>query len=168
MLTLSAIEPCLADMNAADRPRVPVSTLTTRLEARIDRRGPLECWPWTAARSRSGRREVDYGVIWNGSTTQKLWRANRLVLMLKTGPVDVPIDDGESFDDWLLRLARFYRGLEASHVCDVSLCCNPDHLEWKEHRANVTEQKARQRLAAQRVARELSELSNGSDGELCA
>lgn len=30
-------------------------------------------------------------------------------------------------------------GLEASHECGVSLCCNPRHLSWKTHAENIAD-----------------------------
>jgi hypothetical protein len=123
----------------SDRP----STLLERFHAKVLRRSASECWPWTAGVSRSGRREVDYGAIRYGGKTRRILRANRLALMLHTAPIDVPRDDTESFDDWFRRVERCYRGLEAAHECDNSMCCNPAHLSWQTHTDNVREQRKR-------------------------
>lgn len=124
-----------------------MTSLVERFHAKVSVGHASECWPWTAGVSRSGRREVDYGCIRHGAKGSRMWRANRLALMFHTGPIDVPRDDGESFDDWIRRVARFYRGLDAAHQCDNSMCCNPHHLRWEEHADNVRNQKARRRAA---------------------
>ena len=119
--------------------------LVDRSWAKVARRGSGECWLWIAGASRSGRREVNYGTIREGARGSRLWRANRLALILKTAPVDVPRHDDEALVDWLRRANRVYADMDASHTCDVSLCCNPEHLEWLDHSDNVTQQRQRQR-----------------------
>jgi hypothetical protein len=135
-----------------------VRSLVERLWASIERRDQNECWPWTAGKSKSGRRNVYYGHLTQGRRRQyggRHWRAHRLVLILKTAPVDVPQDPGEEFLVWLTRADRFYKGLDAAHTCDYSLCCNPEHLAWESHQENVERQKARQRTA-QRAGRQVA------------
>lgn len=122
-------------------------TLVERLWSKIERGAPDACLPWRAGASRSGYREVYYGHLREGRPSKTWYRAHRLVLMLKTGPTDCPIDDGESIIEWLRRVARCYDHLEASHTCDMSLCCNPEHLEWQTHTENVTSQTKRRRAA---------------------
>ncbi len=121
--------------------------LIERLWSKIERGAPEVCWLWRAGVSRSGRREVDYGCLREGPRGSKRWRAHRLVLMLKTAPTECPMDDGESLIEWLRRVDRCYSHMEASHSCDVSLCCNPEHLEWQTHTENVTSQTKRRRAA---------------------
>lgn len=95
----------------------------------------------------SGRREVNYGSIKEGGAGSRVWRANRLSLLLKTAPIDCPRDDGEDVVAWLRRANRAVDHLEASHLCDVSMCCNPQHLEWLTHTENVKLQRLRERAA---------------------
>lgn len=130
-----------------NRAQVDRGTLEARLWSKIDVRGPDDCWPWKAGVSRSGRREVDYGCIREGRRGTPLWRANRLVLILKTAPTDVPRGNDEPFVEWLRRANRHYKFLEASHWCDVSMCCNPRHLDWMTHAENLKTQKLRERVA---------------------
>lgn len=123
-------------------------TLEERFWLKVNVRGSDDCWLWTGCVSRSGRREVDYGCIREGGRGSRLLRANRLALLLKTAPVDCPRDPDESFVDWLRRANRWRDHLEAAHTCDVSLCCNPKHLEWQTHAENVTAQRVRRQSAA--------------------
>lgn len=118
-------------------------TLIDRFWSKVDIRGPNDCWLWRAGVSRSGRREVDYGIVREGKKGSRLWRAHRLALLLRTAPIDVPRDDDESVVDWLRRANRAYSHLDAAHQCDTSLCVNPDHVKWQTHAANVTEQRLR-------------------------
>lgn len=124
------------------------TSLVGRLWAKITIGRRDECWLWNAGVSRSGRREVDYGLLRHGRPSKRRWRAHRLVLILSTGVMEVLRDADESEDDWLNRCERWYRHLEASHTCDTSLCCNPAHLEWLSHTDNVKEQAKRRKQAA--------------------
>lgn len=72
-------------------------------------------------------------------------RVNRLLLLLKTAPIDVPRDLGEAFFDWLDRAQANYRHVEAAHTCDNSECVNPGHLVWETHSENMTRQAERNR-----------------------
>jgi hypothetical protein len=121
--------------------------LVARFWSKVERRGPDDCWLWTAGVSRSGRREVDYGAIREGGKGSKMLRANRLALLLHTAPTDCPRDEGEDVVTWLRRANRAVDHLEASHLCDVSMCCNPRHLEWLTHAENVKLQRLRCRAA---------------------
>lgn len=125
--------------------------LLDRLYARIDVRGVDECHPWVGGITRGGWREVDYGCIREGAAGSRLWRVHRLVLILKTAPVDVPPDDDELFIDWLHRAARHYRGREAAHTCDWSLCANDRHLVWQTHTENVQDAARRRRAGDEEI-----------------
>lgn len=96
--------------------------LAERFWAKVDKQGPLHpdlqtrCWLWTGARSRS-RGLTAYGHIREGGRGTRMWRVNRLAIVLATGE-DAP-------------------GMDACHRCDNPLCCNPDHLFWGTHRYNM-------------------------------
>lgn len=100
----------------------------------------LPCHGWQGGKSQSGWRAVWYPVLsWRG----RMYRVNRLVLILEYGAQDVPAEPGEPFDNWFARALVYYRREEASHSCDDSECVNFTHLEWKGHAANIADQRAR-------------------------
>lgn len=77
--------------------------LEDRFRAKVDRRGPDECWPWTGTTVRSG------GGHWYGRiyVAGRLQSAHRVAFYLDRG--------------------RWPAG-QVLHRCDYSLCCNPAHL----------------------------------------
>jgi len=81
----------------AERIRVP---WTERFWAKVDVRGPDECWPWTAAADRLG-----YGRI-NSDGVPLL--AHRCAWILTNGPIP--------------------DGMCVCHGCDNPPCCNGRHL----------------------------------------
>lgn len=79
-----------------------------RFEAKFQRRGDDECWPWTAAKHNG------YGkVYWNGSVIG----AHRVAYMLHVGPIP--------------------EGMQLDHVCRNPACVNPSHLEVVTARENT-------------------------------
>lgn len=71
------------------------------------------CWPWTAALNNMG-----YGVInFMVEGKPRLFLAHRLLYTLHKG--------------------RIPKGLELDHLCRVSSCVNPQHLEAVTHRENI-------------------------------
>lgn len=114
--------------------------------------GPIDaCCLWTGATSLS--RTTRYGYIQEGGRGSKIWRVHRLVLLIHTGDAVVPQEPDESWLAWVRRVDAYYtvRRLEASHTCDVSLCCNPDHLRWETRVENECGQIARRRAARRDV-----------------
>ena len=76
-----------------------------RFWAKVDRRGPDECWPWVGARSSKG-----YGVFYRGSEAlrPRMIFASRFSWIVHSGPIP--------------------DGLFVLHSCDNPPCCNPSHL----------------------------------------
>lgn len=87
-------------------------TTEERFWSKVDRRGPDECWPWTAGRHTHG-----YGVFYLPGKVQVL--AHRYALALEEPP---PFD-----------------GAHALHSCDNPPCVNPGHLHWGTHQDNMRE-----------------------------
>lgn len=92
-------------------PRRPVGSnqywngpsLLERFWAKVDKRGPDECWLWTASADRDG-----YGRIGAGGAGAPMMRAHRL--------------------SWELRHGLVPAGSLVCHRCDNPPCCNPAHL----------------------------------------
>jgi hypothetical protein len=85
------------------RSRKPSRPWEQRYWERVDRRGPDDCWPWTAGRTKDG-----YGRLCrNGRDTY----VTHIALELDGRP-------------------RPPGRLEACHTCDNPPCCNPAHLWW--------------------------------------
>jgi hypothetical protein len=76
--------------------------LAERFWEKVDRRGPNDCWPWTAASDRSGR-----GTIRLTEPRRYVEKAPRVAIFLTSGKWP----DGY-----------------ACHSCDNPACCNPAHL----------------------------------------
>jgi hypothetical protein len=85
---------------------MPWVEVAERFWAKVDRRGPDECWPWTGAVQSRG-----YGIFRVDPETLVL--AHRLAYELAVGPIA--------------------DGLDIDHVhdrgCTTTLCCNWGHLE---------------------------------------
>lgn len=74
--------------------------LAERFWEKVDRRGPDECWMWTAS-----RRALGYGQIRIGGKSRK---AHRVAYELANGPIPA--------------------GMAVLHGCDNPPCVNPAHL----------------------------------------
>lgn len=95
-------------------------TLADRFWAKVDKRGPDECWPWTAAVNENG-----YGVMRpQGKKSGPTIKAHRVSLML--AGVDV-------------------EGRLVLHSCDNPPCVNPAHLSAGDRQQNVADMMSRER-----------------------
>ena len=79
---------------------VMIAPLVERFWAKVDRRGPDQCWEWTASRSPKG-----YGKFMKDGLPRV---ASRVAYELAYGPVSA--------------------SLFVCHRCDNPPCCNPAHL----------------------------------------
>lgn len=96
-----------------------------RFWAKVDKRGPDDCWPWTGAMTSSSG---NYGTFWEGlgGRTGKLHRATKVSLYLETGKLP---EQGE----YVL------------HSCDNPPCVNPGHLRIGTPKDNAADAKLRNR-----------------------
>lgn len=95
-----------------------------RFWSRVDKRGPSDCWLWTAARNERG-----YGTVWNGF---KVVRAHRIA--------------------WTLAHGEIPSGMYICHRCDQPSCCNPAHLFTGTHADNMRDMAAKGRARTRRGA----------------
>lgn len=100
---------CSASCRAYAKRGVPVGPyldrrkpLEERFWAKVEKRGPDECWPWLGSCNKDG-----YGVIFRSRNPTRFYRSNRLAYELHHGPLG---------------------SLHALHTCDNPPCCNPRHL----------------------------------------
>lgn len=77
--------------------------LVARFWAKVDKRGPTECWPWLAARTNK-HRGGGYGVFGAGRKTHKAHRVSYIL-------------SGKALPD----------DLDLLHTCDNPPCVNPRH-----------------------------------------
>lgn len=95
--------------------------LEERFWEKVDRRGPDDCWLWTASLS------AGYGQIGLGGKDGGNGHAHRVAWELSRGPIPV--------------------GLNVLHRCDVPACCNPRHLFLGTLRDNTVDMYAKGRAA---------------------
>lgn len=102
-------------------PRIP---LEERFWAKVDERGPDECWEWQGTRLRQG-----YGVFMVSNTPRQLVRAHRTAYELVNGPIEA--------------------GRYICHHCDNPPCCNPRHLYMGTASDNARDRERRNRGGTQ-------------------
>jgi hypothetical protein len=108
----SLCRPCWLMSRAAN-----AETLSSRFWAKVDRRGPDECWPWTGDKTRAG-----YGLIrLNGRRAY----AHRVSWELSEGLIPF--------------------GFGVFHRCDNPPCVNPGHLFTGTHADNMRDMVAKGR-----------------------
>jgi len=88
-----------------------------RYHAKVNKRGPDDCWPWTAGRFESG-----YGAFRLGS---KQLKAHRFGYQLLVGPIP--------------------DGLYVLHHCDNPPCQNPNHWFLGTHKDNADDRQSKGR-----------------------
>jgi hypothetical protein len=91
-----------------------VVPLVERFVAKVDRRGPDECWPWTSTLDGDG-----YGVISVGRGSSNV-RAHRLAYFLAVGPTELTLDH---------RCHTRDLSCPGGPTCPHRRCANPAHLE---------------------------------------
>jgi len=94
-----------------------------RFWAKVIRKAPDECWPWTGSSSR-GRGSISV----NGRSRT----APSVALDLAGRPSPI-------------------QGLFACHTCDNPNCVNPDHLWWGTNQDNIRDAAAKGRLPLQKA-----------------
>lgn len=94
---------------------------------RVAVKGPEDCWLWIGPTR--GRKQFQYGSAHFQGRHQN---SHRVCWLLTHG--DIPELPGSDS-----------RGTVVRHKCDVSLCCNPAHLEIGTHTDNMRDAKDRKR-----------------------
>ncbi len=85
---------------------------------RVNRRSPLECWPWR------GPTTGDYGHLYDASAGRMV-RAHRLA--------------------WIMTHGALPPHTVILHLCDTPICCNPDHLRAGTQAENLADMRAKGR-----------------------
>lgn len=100
-----------------------MKTLAQRFWPKVDVRGPLECWPWIAAKDHHG-----YGRVHFGRRNQYI-KAHRASWLIANGALPP-------------------KGFGVLHRCDNPGCVNPAHLFLGTHADNMHDMFAKGRRTA--------------------
>lgn len=111
--------------------------LVERFWAKVDKRGPDECWPWIGGKKKRG----GHGHISLGGAAGPLVGAHRVSYELHYGPIPEGIG---------------YHGLCVCHRCDNPPCVNPAHLFLGTHTENVRDMLAKGRHARAKLTPDLA------------
>lgn len=93
-------------------------TLECACWAKIDKRGPDECWPWQGAKTHFGYGSLRYENLH--------YYAHRVAYTASTGEAFAP-------------------KMEGCHRCDNPSCCNPQHIFMGTHLDNMRDMDAKGR-----------------------
>ena len=94
-------------------------TSEDRFWAKVEKRGPDDCWPWRGAMHRDGYGRAHYG------PKSKMYIAHRLAYELAIGPIPA--------------------GMDVCHSCDNRVCCNHAHFWLGTHAENMADAKSKMR-----------------------
>ena len=86
--------------------------MAERFWAKVDRRGPDDCWEWLASKQNQG-----YGQFGAGGRARGMVLAHRMAYELANAPIPA--------------------GLVIDHLCRNRTCVNPSHLEAVTQRVNL-------------------------------
>lgn len=98
-----------------------IPPLLERFWSKVEKKGPDECWPWTAA---PRRKDQGYGAFWFKGRHRP---APRMAYIFTHGDISDK--------------------LEVCHRCDNPPCCNPKHLFTGTHQENNDDKVAKKRHA---------------------
>jgi hypothetical protein len=101
--------------------------LEERFWEKVDRKGPDDCWEWTASKIKDG-----YGQICEGIPGCKMLKAHRVSWEIHNGPI--PVGEGP-------------HGTCVCHRCDNPGCVNPNHLFLGTNADNVRDMVEKGRVA---------------------
>lgn len=105
----------VANALAARRKKAP--TLEERFWAKVDKRGPDECWNWLAYKTDRG-----YGRMGIG---ERVWQAHHISCIVHGLPLPTHKRGGEG-------------NTVIDHICKNTSCVNPKHLRLVPHADNCT------------------------------
>lgn len=119
-------------------------TVEVRFWAKVDVRGPQECWPWTGSDDGNG----GYGRFKFGSVNIG---AHRVAWILTNGPI--PAGSGS-------------HGTCVCHTCDRKRCCNPRHLFLGSHQDNMDDKRMKGRCVTSGIRGEAHGMAKLSESDV--